>query len=93
MGLRLRFYNAVCMAEMLPELTSSEFESKLLQRVESYNQHPNFATWRSFQRLRRYDSRASNSREDRFLFVFEPRLKVAFILPGQASYFLPREAC
>lgn len=43
LGLRVNFFNAVCMAEMLPErVTSYHFEEKLMDRLQSYNRYPNF---------------------------------------------------
>lgn len=41
--LRVHFYNAVCMAEMLPtRLTSLDFERKLMTRLQEYNRYQNF---------------------------------------------------
>ncbi|CAJ1327303.1 unnamed protein product [Effrenium voratum] len=44
--MQVRFYNAVCMANMLPErLTAEGFHARLLERLEAYNRHPNFVTF------------------------------------------------
>lgn len=44
--MQVRFYNAVCMAEMLPaDLTPYDFERKLMTRLEEYNRYPNFVTY------------------------------------------------
>lgn len=44
--MQVHFYNAVCMAEMLPaDLTAYDFERKLMTRLEGYNRSPNFVTY------------------------------------------------
>ena len=41
--IRIKIYNAVCMANMMTERDSAaEWESKLMATLESYNKHPGF---------------------------------------------------
>ncbi|CAE6940215.1 unnamed protein product [Symbiodinium natans] len=44
--MQIRFYNAVCMANMMTErATAADWESKLMDTLESYNKHPAFVTY------------------------------------------------